>query len=455
MAHTGSQGDAGALSPGQIEEINTHGPYNHAVWTAGGVEVTQEEQLAGRGHFLVERIREVIARHFPGDGLRSCSILDVGCYDGWILHRLSDLPFGRMVGIEPRAKNIEKGRRVREILGIPTRVEFRVGDLDSLGDERFDIVLCLGVLHHLESIPTALRRLRSVCRRLLFLETLCIPSKRLTRGIRRDLELKDLVYFYKDKVFGITGQKLETSYYDGSARALAVVSIPSMESLRMYLDVAGFESVETVVDPERYGATLFKGDRRIHDVCMSARVGEDEGRPRSEEASWVRQYEGGLMRTLLPRPHTRLLYERFCLARRPPIVPLFCRIASSYIRSTGWRTAMLRSLGDRWLADRYAREIFKNLRYAAVDKLGLEYGKELYRQGMYAQAVEVLQGVTRRLNADWRSVYRAFFLLSRLHDRMGIPEGRDRYRGLCQTSNPQFPFDALLQEDEAMEIPDV
>lgn len=252
---------AGGLTPDQIEQINTYGPYNHAVWTAGGVEVTQEEQLAGRGHFLVERIRETLARHFPGDALRSCSILDVGCYDGWILHRLSDLPFARMVGIEPREKNIEKGKRVREILGIPTRVEFRVGDLDSLGDEGFDIVLCLGVLHHVESIPTALRRLRSACRRLLFLESLCIPSRRLTRGIRCDLELKDLVYFYEDKVFGITGQKLETSYYDGSARALAVVSIPSVESLHMYLDVAGFEAVETIVDPDRYRATLFKGDR--------------------------------------------------------------------------------------------------------------------------------------------------------------------------------------------------
>ena len=37
------------------------------------------------------------------------SIADIGCYDGWILHELSDLPFKRMVGIEPRQKNIDKG----------------------------------------------------------------------------------------------------------------------------------------------------------------------------------------------------------------------------------------------------------------------------------------------------------------------------------------------------------
>ena len=38
------------------------------------------------------------------------SIIDVGCYDGWILHQLSNLPFNQMVGIEPREKNIIKGK---------------------------------------------------------------------------------------------------------------------------------------------------------------------------------------------------------------------------------------------------------------------------------------------------------------------------------------------------------
>ena len=42
-------------------------------------------------------------------------ILDVGCNDGWILHQLSDLPFKKLVGIEPRKKNIEKGKLARKI----------------------------------------------------------------------------------------------------------------------------------------------------------------------------------------------------------------------------------------------------------------------------------------------------------------------------------------------------
>ena len=41
--------------------------------------------------------------------IKDFSILDIGCNDGWVLHQLSDLPFKKMVGIEPREKNIEKG----------------------------------------------------------------------------------------------------------------------------------------------------------------------------------------------------------------------------------------------------------------------------------------------------------------------------------------------------------
>ena len=146
------------LTPEQIESINSYGPYNHSVWSVGNINISNEERLSGRGEFLVESIKDCILRHFTLEEIKTFSILDVGCYDGWILHQLSDLPFKRMVGIEPRERNIEKGRKVREILGIDSRLEFRVGDVENIGSEEFDIVICTGVLHHVESIPHAMRK---------------------------------------------------------------------------------------------------------------------------------------------------------------------------------------------------------------------------------------------------------------------------------------------------------
>src|SRR4030067_273528 len=133
--------DGSQLSAEQIEELNAHGPYSMAVWRSGDVSIGNEEGLKGRSAYFVKLIREAILKNFTLDELKGFSILDIGSNDGWVLHQLSDLPFARMVGVEPREKNIAKGRKVREILKLKNSVAFRVGDIESLGAEKFDIVI--------------------------------------------------------------------------------------------------------------------------------------------------------------------------------------------------------------------------------------------------------------------------------------------------------------------------
>ena len=435
--------DGGAISAEQVELINAHGPYNHAVWTSYGLEISNEEQLSGRGEFLVKRIRECILEHFTPDEMRNFSILDIGCYDGWVLHQLSDLPFLRMVGVEPREKNIVKGKKVREILNIESRVEYQIGDIDSLGDEMFDIVICTGVLHHVESIPTALRRLRSVCRRMLFIETICLSSKHITTAFRKEIEMKDVVYLYKNKIAGLTGQKLESSYYDGSTTKLSVVSIPSVESLMMYLDVCGIDKVEIVADPRSYRTAVWENKRPFNAVCINALVDQGKEKPGSDESYWVRDYEDGLATTVLKRRYIEPLYEIVCLGQRRLRRPLFCLNSLLYIRSPNWMSGLFRSLARVWLNEKYALEIFRNLRFNPEDKLRLEYGKVLYHDQDYEGAIPVLKAVTQKVNADWRSVYRSFYLLSKAYGKSGMPEESERYNALCLTCNPTFPLEFL------------
>ena len=92
------------LTAEQIELINSYGPYNHSTWSIDGLEISNEERLSGRGQHLVETIRKSLTDRFKYEEISNLTIADVGCYDGWILHELSDLPFMRMVGIEPRKK---------------------------------------------------------------------------------------------------------------------------------------------------------------------------------------------------------------------------------------------------------------------------------------------------------------------------------------------------------------
>ena len=434
-----------AISAEQVELINAYGPYDHAVWTSHGLEISNEERLAGRGAFLVRRIRECILKHFTLDKIKTFSILDVGCYDGWILHQLSDLPFSRMVGVEPREKNIVKGQKVREILNIQSRVEFKIGDIDSLGDEIFDIVICTGVLHHIESTPTALHRLRSVCRRMLFIETICLSSKHITKAVIKEIEMKDVVYLYKDNICGLTGQKFESSYYDGSTAELCVVSIPSVESLRMYMNVYGFDDIEIVADPQSYRAAVWKNRRPFNAVCICGLAGSGKEKPVSDESSWVRDYEGGLVKTVLKREYIEFLYEVFCLRKKHLLGPLFCLNILLYIRSPNWLAGLFRSLTKIWLNDKYALEIVKNLRFNPEDKLRLEYGKILYHEQDYEGAISILKAVTQKVNADWRAVYRSFYLLSRAYEKIALAEDSERYKALCLTCNLNFPLESLQE----------
>lgn len=429
----------GPLRPDEIERINAYGPYNHAVWSAGEMRITHEEQLQGRGEFLVQRIRECLTSRFRPEELRTMSILDIGCYDGWILHQLSDLPFARMVGVEPRERNLRKGQVIREILGLSTRVEFRVGDLESLGQEPFDIVLCTGVLHHVESPAAALRRLHAVCRRLLILETICLSSRHLTKAAQTELELKDLVYGYKPRLCGLSGQKFESSYSDGSTITLGVVSIPSLESLRMYLDVVGFEEVTILADPASYRAAVWRDRRDCQAVCLCAAV-KPMTVSGADEAAWIRDYESRLASTVLDRAWLEPLYGRWCLAQRPSRLPWLARLIDWYLRAPTWLAAWLRR---GWLiqqlGDPSVQEIVKNLRFNPPDKLRLEYAKWLSREGKDDEAIAVLRGITEKLNADWRSVYRAFDLLAQLHAQAGRLAEARRYARLGEVCNPRYP----------------
>jgi len=90
---------------------------------------------------------------------------------------------------------------------------------------------------------------------------------------------------------------------------------------------------------------------------------------------------------------------------------------------------------------KYALEIVKNWRYSPCDKIALEYGKLLKQEKLLDEALDVLKGVTTRLNADWRSVYRSFHLISEIYLEQHKSVEATRYRELCLNCNPKYPIE--------------
>ncbi len=414
-----------------IEKINSHGPFNHSVWLTRDFKITNEEGLSGRADFLAKSIKKIIVENFAISDLKKMSIVDVGCYDGWILHQLNQLPFSKMIGIEPKEKNITKGKKIREILGIKTNAKFRKGSIDTLGKECFDIVLCVGTLHHVESIPSALRKLDSICKRMLILETLCLPSRHITDSLKVDLELKDIIYQFKKKMCGITGQKYESSYYDGSASETGVVSIPTIESLLMYLDVLGYERVRIVAYPHDFLKVMKENKRPSQEVLLYAI--KTKKRKNEVALKYIRNYERKMIETVIPKKYILPLYEQYCLKKNITSSPITNKIMAHI---NGDDNAII-SL-KKYFKKEYEVEIIKNFRFNPEDKITFEYAKILYIQQEYDESIKILRTITQKMNADWRSVYRSFYLLAKAYQKLGKMKEYKHYKKLCDTCHPNF-----------------
>ncbi len=441
-----------ALQPQALELANAYGPYTHGTWAGRNVSIGNEEALAGRGAFMASLIRASILERYSLDKISKMTLVDVGCYDGWLICQLEDLPFARLIGIEPRKKNLDKGKMIRGLLGIETRCEFRQGSIESLQEtmkgELADVVVCAGLFHHLSSTADGIARLHEICSGFLFLETICFPAALEDERLRDALELKDLPYFFGSQKFGVTGHKLESGYYDGSATQMSVVSLPSVETLKMFLEVQGFDDVRVVADPESYSNAVAGGYRKFSAVCITA---ARRDLPRDVN-HWISEYEGGLVRTLLPETVVGSLYTRFCLGEKTVDDTPLGQLAIDLITAEG---SALDRAGLRlreMVPNRYTLEILKNLRFAPADKIALEYGKSLLAAGRHEAAEQSLFRITRHLNADWRAVYRAFCILTWSCRERGDAAGADRYEELCLIANPLFPPD-LIRNSRAAFVP--
>jgi 2-polyprenyl-3-methyl-5-hydroxy-6-metoxy-1,4-benzoquinol methylase len=105
---------------------------------------------------------------FPGrlDGL---SVLDVGCHYGLYLHEARQKGAARVVGVERDIDRYTNARKIAHILD--DGVEVLHGDALTLElEEKFDLVLFMSVLHHVNDPLTVMRRLASLCRGTLIVE---------------------------------------------------------------------------------------------------------------------------------------------------------------------------------------------------------------------------------------------------------------------------------------------
>lgn len=155
-----------ALNVRRRRIVDEHGPWIGYNLDLGAAGYTIGPGLVGLAELMIRQITQVVADHAGRlDGLR---VLDLGSHEGG--YGIALAQHGAVVtSVESRPAHIEKARFAVEALGLSDRVtlvrdDVRNIDVDRLGS--FDVVLCLGILYHLQAENAAdlCRNIRSMCR---------------------------------------------------------------------------------------------------------------------------------------------------------------------------------------------------------------------------------------------------------------------------------------------------
>lgn len=131
-----------------------------------------KEHLVKRG-IRLQRIIQIIS-DITDQPLNNLRVLDLACLEG--LYGIELARHGaEVIGIEGREANVVKARFAKEVLAL-NNITFMQDDVRNLSVEkygRFDVVLCLGILYHLDApdVFHFVERMSDVCKRVTIIDT--------------------------------------------------------------------------------------------------------------------------------------------------------------------------------------------------------------------------------------------------------------------------------------------
>lgn len=165
--------DVEAIRDRQSRIVQQFGPWTTGFQIAPDLYTREDPDTIKGGGLRLRRMLQV-AHDFSHQPLESLRVLDLGCLEGMFA-----IEFARhgaeVVGIEGREANIEKARFVKEILSLD-RLQLAQDDVRNLSQEAygtFDLVLCLGILYHLDApdVFQFAERMAEVCRGCAIIDT--------------------------------------------------------------------------------------------------------------------------------------------------------------------------------------------------------------------------------------------------------------------------------------------
>jgi FkbM family methyltransferase len=295
-----------------------------------------------------ETISKVVTALKPALGLANA--VDAGCGVGFFAQLLHEC--GLYVrGFDGRLENVVEARK-----RFP-RIAFGQGNIqdpDIVRAGKFDLVLCFGLLYHLESPLLAIRHLRALTGKGLLLESMCLP------GSQPDLVLRD-----------------EPLQGDQSLTDIALY--PSEGCLVKMLYRAGFAGVYKIAalpDHDDFRETLEHARRRTVLFASVAPVRlpglEKLAEPREERDPWAKNVEP-LPRLALPQRIRRFV-------KRPPRAKYLSLAFRARQVFHEMPIPLRLPFGAWWLAEKSALD--EELIYKSFEGEELRFVEQVLRPGM-------------------------------------------------------------------------
>ena len=199
----------------------------------GGVKTAPDHFLGDYPATKWQRFSEAI----PAD-LRGKSVLDIGCNAGFYSIQMKQRGAERVIAIDTDEKYLAQARFAAKVSGADIEFRnlsvYRVGELN----ERFDLVLFMGVLYHLRHPLLALDLLHEhVVGDLLVAQS-------MLRGSKESLDVPPDFHFWEDEVF--EGEKFPRMYFVEKRFANDPTNwwIPNRAGFEAMLRSAGFEILD-------------------------------------------------------------------------------------------------------------------------------------------------------------------------------------------------------------------
>lgn len=193
--------------------------------------------------------------------------VDLACHQGYFSLQLARRGFAEVVAVDARAEHIADVELIRSACGVdsvrPHLSNVHALQADAIGAP-FDLVLCFGLLYHLEDPIGALRQARRLCKDLCVVETQVVPnmSGNVDWGSYRFV--KPL-----QGAFGIIDETWETHGKEASVTGICLA--PSIEGLLWIMQKVGFVDVKLLPCPDDGYEQLRFGKR----VMVSGRVPQE------------------------------------------------------------------------------------------------------------------------------------------------------------------------------------